>query len=620
MARSILIALALSGCTVPDGDLAASAALLKMQLEASTDTLDQRKTRVSGDVTVGYTSGELLDLEILDNGISVYSSSLSVEKGLKVPVDVEVGLLFEELNNLTVTAVYNDDTITTSLPVTVPSSLQDFTLIPAALTVDELAIDVSGTAELGFVSDQQAVLTLIVNGESVATRSLPADATSLSFNELLPLDQEGINTVEGQISYAGNALAASAQVTVPPGIESLTLIEGGVPNVLTTTVSGTASLGYTAPLSATLDIYVEGELANSIVFAGDDTAIAFDVDVALPHPGDNEIVAQLSYGEVTLADSYTIAVPDSILSFDVNPSNSASDVFWVQVTGGGTVGYMSAQTAVLDIEVDGQTVLGQNFDMSTSTNFNVDEPIGLFHVGDNEVVATMTYDGVEFRDTFTVTVTPPAPTVTLPSWNTSFNPGVELTASGIIEVVPSFDYVTEAVRFSIDGGITWADAVEVDPVDPLDNDWSVTVVNPDILDEEVLFSVDSVNRGYVVNTLWVDPLPIQPIFDCTDGGSMVPQTLLIQDLVYEDRTMAGYFGDPLGNHSISFAITANADDQGPATVVGRTIRYGRFGIEVEFFVDEYQCNNCNTQPYDLEVFVEGGSFCQRNNFGLVEEL
>ena len=143
MKPSTIALIALGACTVPDGDLA-SVALLKMNVEASNDTLDQRLSRVTGEVTVAYTSTELLELEILDNGISVFANSYAVERGLTVTVDAEVGLLFEELNNLSVSATYNGDTVTTSLPVTVPSSLQAFSLIPSVTAVDELAVEVIG--------------------------------------------------------------------------------------------------------------------------------------------------------------------------------------------------------------------------------------------------------------------------------------------------------------------------------------------------------------------------------------------------------------------------------------------------------------------------------------------
>ena len=101
---------------------------------------------------------------------------------------------------------------------------------------------------------------------------------------------------------------------------------------------------------------------------------------------------------------------------------------------------------------------------------------------------------------------------------------------------------------------------------------------------------------------------------------MSPDNRLIRNLGYETRVMKGYFGDPMGAHSLAFVINADADGRGNIDSVGNTIRAGRFGTEVEFNVSEYKCRNCNRQDYSLEFLIEGTQACRQGNFGQVEDL
>lgn len=427
-ATGTMVALvAFGGCTVADGDLASTSAIVGISLEASTDRLDQRATQVTGQIDLGYTSSDLVDLVIRDNGVEVYSASFNADKNQKLPVDADLPLLFTEHNALTAQADYAGDSVSFSLGVDVPTALTGFSLDPAAAEVDVFEVGISGPVTAGYRSTHPATVDVLVDG-------LPAWSTTLDLSQ-----------------------------------------------------------GTTASIAA---------------------------DLPLLHPGDNEVVAEVHYDEAS----------------------------WTHA--------------------------------------------------------------------FTVTVTPPAPAVTLPSWATNYVESVEMVASGTLMATAAPGWTVDSVSYSIDGGATWRAAVGGGA-----DDWAMTLIDPDIGTSDLLYSVQSSNRGIHHTTQWTDTLTVDPIFDCSDPGAMTPTNELVRDNRDEVRSMVGYFGDPDGGHIISFVLTANADGQGLIDSVGQTTSYGRFAMETSFNVDEFRCNNnpCQ-QNYALEVLVDGVSLCSDANFGQVMEL
>ncbi len=586
--------------------------------QATSDTLDQRTSRVTGDITLGYTSDDFVTVSILDNSVPVYSNTVAADS-LSIPIDATVDLMFEGANTLTVEAEYAGSLATTSIDLTLPSALQAFELSPASSSVTELAVQLDGTAALGWMSAQDAVLTILVNGQSVSTQSYDASASlDLSFSERLPLSLEGSNTIEARLSYQGNVLSDSFNVTVPIGVESLSLIpNSSPPTTLSTRVTGTAALGYTSDLPAQLDIWVEGDLAFTQIFdATASTTVGFDTTVALPHAGDNEIIATLQYGSTTLTDGFTVAVAGAIQDFSLSPASGTVDIYETSVTGSATLGYTSDVPAVLDVMVDGSSVYTQTVDVSSNATPSLSATIPLTHNGDNEVTARLSYDGAVYTDGFTVAVAPPSPVVTFPistGWNEDFTDGVSMVVTDVITVDAQTGWQTDGVSFSTDGGLTWMPAISKGG-----GDWEVSLLNPTILSQPIVLRVDSSNNGTTHTTYSYDTVSVDPRFDCGDSGAMLPSNDLIQDNREEVRTMSGYFSDPNSLHSVNFVISGRfeGDDY---TVVGQNMVHGPMFIDTLFRVDRLKCGGNCQDPYDLEVFVDGQSVCSRGNYGDVIE-
>lgn len=512
--RTLLPILLLAACSVPDGDLAAVPALVRLDATADESDLAARSTRVSGEVTLGYTSPELVALAIRDNETLVWTGSLEA-KALTLPFEATVATLVEGDNTLVVEAAYLGDTVSTSTAVDVPDG----------------------------------VLAL-----SVAT---------------------------------------------PPA-----------PDVLETTVEGVYTLGFTSDTPAALTITVEGVVAAADDLdpvAGDGS---FALPITLPHAGPVDVVVDLRYGETARSSSIVVGVPTAIDAWTVT-APAASDVLSAHVTGTLQAGWRSDAPAAVEVSVDGQVMATTSLDLSAGTSADLSLDVPLLHAGANEVVTRVTYGGETASASATVTVVPPAPAVTLPGWGIDYQPGVSLTASGDVAVTPPAGWDVVAVRGSMDGGLTWLAATEPGH--------GLSFPNPDVA-QAVLVEVVTANRGIEQTWRWSDTLPVEVIFDCQDPGAMQPSNDLIRDMRTEYRTMTGYFGDPLGPHTVSFVIDSDTEF-GYRPTVGNPLQRGAFAIDVAFNVDLYRCNqqsNCS-QPYDLEVLVDGASFCQNTGYGDIYE-
>lgn len=421
---SVASVVALAGCVAPDGDLAASPALVGLTLDASTDLLSQRQSAVSGTIELGWLDQKLVDLTILDNGTPVYTTSLEA-RNLVLPYDAVVDLLSGGPNALTAEANYAGQTVTASAVVEVPGALQALDLTAEGL-VSSAEVTVSGGADLGFVSDQPVSLLLTVDGSVAVSRSLDAATTRVEFSEPVVLPSAGPHVVEARVSYEGAALAQSTVVVVEP----------------------------------------------------------------------------------------------------------------------------------------------------------------------------------------------PDPTVALPAWTTAFTPGVEMRASGSLDVSAPAPWSVAAVRASTDGGATWWDLAP-----GAGTTWDVAVVNPDVVSQPVRFAVDTVHHGVVHTTTWDDELAVDPVFDCNNPGSMSPTTEMIANHNTEVRSMIGYFGDPDGPHAFTFTIDASVPGDGPYQVNAIVRQRGRFSIDAEYNVD--QLDNCGfdgcTIDYDLTASMDGQVWCAETNFGVVRD-
>ena len=207
--------LAPMGCTVADGDLASSAALVGLDVTASEDTLDGRTTQVTGEIELGYTSEQRVELQILDNGVVVYSAAMDASNDLQHTIETPVDLLFEGANVLAVNVRYHDESITASIPLTVAGALQAFTLTPAATAVTVFSVDVSGLATAGYMSDSPATLSVSVDGAPVFADTFDlSSTTTAAISADIPLGHTGANEIVAELSYAGALFTKAFGVTV----------------------------------------------------------------------------------------------------------------------------------------------------------------------------------------------------------------------------------------------------------------------------------------------------------------------------------------------------------------------------------------------------------------------
>ncbi len=415
-----------AGCNIPDADLKATAALTDIDMSASTDQLPSRQTRITGTITVGYTSTKMLQVRILDNDTPVYVGSYAVD-ATSIHVDETVELLDPGVNELTIEATYNAQSIKQKLIVTVPAALQSFSLMPASTAVNVFSVGLSGQIELGHVSDELPSLEILVNGMSVYDESLDASSLSVTFSTSVPLLREGPNEIVGIVTYAGQELS---------------------------------------------------------------------------------------------------------------------------------------RKVVVDVAVD-------------------------------------------------------APEVLFPTWATNYVPHVGLSLSGDLTVTADAAYTIEDVEFSVDGG-PWLPAVYNGG-----DSYGVTIVDPDIGESVLAVRVVTENDGHLNTTSFFDVFSVDPIFDCaTPTQSMLPDNIFLQNLGRENRTMVGYFGDPLGGHVVSFVLSADVPNDGPYDVVAMVTSYGRTAMSVQFDVGDLKCQNdpCigDGLDYDLSVYVDGALLCQQASFGRID--
>jgi len=301
----------------------------------------------------------------------------------------------------------------------------------------------------------------------------------------------------------------------------------------------------------------------------------------------------------------------ALASFTLTPAATTTDRFTMAYTGSVTSGFTSAQPATLTVKVDGQPVVEQAIDLSSSLTQAIQITVPLAAEGPNAVSAEMAYQGATLSQDSVITVAMTAPMFTFPTFTQTLN-AQGLTAAGTIMVAPAAGYTVDEVAVSADAG-PWVPAVS-------DNagGWVATMINPDIGDVDVAVRAQVSIDGHAEATIAHKTMHVNPIFNCTTpAASMLPSTELIRNQNnngQEVRVMTGYFGQPDQGHDVTFTILARPDINNvptDITLVGETLRYGYTDILVGYPTARLDCgNNPCTRGYDLRVLIDGVEHCK----------
>jgi len=219
---SLALALASAGaCEVDDADLESSS-LIAFSITPASTSVDVLEVDFTGTATLAYVSGEDASIEIFVNGASAYVESFdaSADRDLAFAGTLP---LSEGDNQIVAHLTYNGDELTQESVVTVADGLQAFTVTPAAATVNVFEVAVTNDVSLGFTSDDEAILEIAVNGDSVYLETIDASASKTSqSNPTLPLSRVGPNDIVATLRYQGNELTQRLSVTVDPAEPAVT--------------------------------------------------------------------------------------------------------------------------------------------------------------------------------------------------------------------------------------------------------------------------------------------------------------------------------------------------------------------------------------------------------------
>jgi hypothetical protein len=305
-------------------------------------------------------------------------------------------------------------------------------------------------------------------------------------------------------------------------------------------------------------------------------------------------------------------------SLTAAPAADAVNTFTVGVSGTAAVHYTSPEPGLLDISVDGATVIERSVDLSTSLTADLDADVPLSE-GPNEVVVTFTYQGEVLTQGFVVNAGMDPTAITLPTWTPTYTAHQGLDVTGTISVGADAAYVVSSVGISVDGG-PWMPATDAGA-----GAWDVTIVDPDIGDSDIAVRATATVDGHSADTVMHGRLTVDPVFDCADAASMLPVTQLIRNNGTEQRVMAGYFGRADGGHDVTFVLDASVTDpiNADVTVVSSTTAYATTEVHASWTVSALRCdtgtNTCSI-PYDLSAYVDGVQICSHAGFGNVVNL
>ncbi|MBU1244533.1 hypothetical protein KKD52_06450 [Myxococcota bacterium] len=117
-----------TACTVPDADLAEKSAVADARFSASTDQLAQLKTRISGSITLGYTSPQRVTLSIYDGEVPVLQKTYDAT-ALEIPVDEMITLAGDGERQINFVVDYNarqvKQTLILNVALTAPLAVFD---------------------------------------------------------------------------------------------------------------------------------------------------------------------------------------------------------------------------------------------------------------------------------------------------------------------------------------------------------------------------------------------------------------------------------------------------------------------------------------------------------------
>ncbi len=168
------------------------------------------------------------------------------------------------------------------------SGLVSFALTPASTSVDVLQVDVTGTAGLAYLSDDDATLEILVNGASAYVESFDASTSrDLAFSATLPL-QEGDNDIVARLTYNGHELAQRVTVLVEPAAPTLAFPSW------TTAFTQTGTVTVTLDANWTVDEVAFSVDGGGFAPAADLGAGAYDVALTELDIGDSDLVVRVS--------------------------------------------------------------------------------------------------------------------------------------------------------------------------------------------------------------------------------------------------------------------------------------------------------------------------------------
>jgi len=364
-----------SACVVDDADLEASAAVTSIDVSASTDQLADRVTRVTGSISLGYTSSQMVQIRILDNDAVVYADSVPADSR-SIPIDVTVQLLHAGRNELTVAVEYNAQKIDHKMLVTMPVALASLTLAPDASAVNIFEVGVSGTVTAGHHSDLPAVLELRVDGAVVHSEELDlSTALTADYAATIPLDQEGSNEIVADVTYEGEHLSQRQTVAVSWATPSLAFPNtwnDSYTRLVGKTVSGDVTVtpadGYTIDrVSYSVD---GGARLDAVPATGDDYTVTLDnpdigavaLTVRVDSSADGHRQTTDFYTTLTVAPEFDCAnpgqsmLPDNDLIQNVGTNNRTMVGYFGHPGEGHTVSFAIS----VDVPGDGRITVISN--------------------------------------------------------------------------------------------------------------------------------------------------------------------------------------------------------------------------------------------------------------------
>ncbi len=319
------------------------APVLDFSVSPAADTLSSPVVEVSGEGSLGYLGAGAATLTLSVDGAVEHTESFDAGLDTALSFDVSLPVRHEGTSDVTATLSYDGGSMSDGFSVELPAGVQSFALVPASDTTASLATQVTGTATLGYTSDQPASAEVYVDGALAWSDSFDVSVDpSVSFDTSLPLSGEGDHDIVGVVRYGDVELSDASTVTVPPGIGDFSMAAAAsTVDVFEVGVSGSASLGYVSDQAGDLLITVEGQTVyRAEVDGSGSTAQAFDLTIPLVREGDNAVVTTLTYGEQTWSDSFTVTATPPEVSVTM-PSWSSSYSYGSGTTVSGTVSLSS---------------------------------------------------------------------------------------------------------------------------------------------------------------------------------------------------------------------------------------------------------------------------------------